>query len=79
MSALYDAVADVISNRFEIDRSKVAPEASFDDLGLDSLSQVELGIALKHRFGVEIPDTELEQLSTVAEVVDELEERGATV
>ena len=79
MSAIYDAVIDAISTRFQIDRSKVVPNASFDDLGLDSLSQVELVVVLKHKFGVEISDSDLERISRVSEIVSRLEEGGAKV
>ncbi|XP_053504329.1 NADH:ubiquinone oxidoreductase subunit AB1b [Ictalurus furcatus] len=39
------------------------------DLGLDSLDQVEIIMAMEDEFGFEIPDTEAEKLLTPAEVV----------
>ncbi|XP_027027629.1 NADH:ubiquinone oxidoreductase subunit AB1b isoform X1 [Tachysurus fulvidraco] len=39
------------------------------DLGLDSLDQVEIIMAMEDEFGFEIPDTEAEKLMTPAEVV----------
>ena len=77
--AIQDVVADVIAKRFKLDRRRVVPEASFDELGLDSLSQVELVVMLKHRFGIDITDEELAQISRVSQIVDRLEERGARV
>jgi acyl carrier protein len=53
-----------------IDASTVVPEARItEDLDLDSLDVAELTLGLEERFGIEIPDEEAEELSTVGEVV----------
>lgn len=70
MSISLDSVAQVISTRFKIEISRVTPEASFDDLGLDSLSQIELALALQKELGVKISDAELTQISTVSDIVE---------
>ena len=41
-----------------------------DDVGLDSLDTVELTLALEQRYGIEIPDSELEDLATVGDAVE---------
>jgi acyl carrier protein len=69
MSVNLDSIAQVISTRIKIERSKVVPEASFDDLGLDSLSQIELAFSLKKELGVNISDDELSQISTVSDIM----------
>ena len=69
MDPIHDMVVDVFVARFNIDRASVLPECSFDDLGLDSLAQVELATALQKRLGVEIDDDEMVQLSRVADLV----------
>jgi acyl carrier protein len=45
------------------------------DLGLDSLDTVELTLGLEERFGIEIPDTELEDVSTVGDAVTLIEKK----
>ena len=45
------------------------------DLGLDSLDTVELTLGLEERFGIEIPDTELEGVSTVGDAVTLIEKK----
>ncbi|SHL65435.1 acyl carrier protein [Hymenobacter psychrotolerans] len=40
------------------------------DIGLDSIDLIELTMNLEHRFHIEIPDAELEQLRTVQDVLD---------
>ena len=41
-----------------------------EDIGLDSIDLVELVINIEHRFHIEIPDPELENLRTVQDVLD---------
>jgi acyl carrier protein len=45
------------------------------DLGLDSLDTVELTLGLEERFGIEIPDTELEGVGTVGDAVTLIEKK----
>ncbi|MFC8270094.1 acyl carrier protein [Streptomyces cinereoruber] len=78
MSSMYNSVAEVMANRFGMDRDIVVAEATFDDLGLDSLSQIELATALTKQLGVELDDDEMAELSTVGEIVALLESKGAT-
>jgi len=69
MSVSVDSIAQVISTRFKIDRNKIRPEVSLDDLGLDSLSQIELALSLKRELGVDLSEDDLSQIATVADVV----------
>ncbi|MBQ0986520.1 acyl carrier protein [Streptomyces sp. F63] len=79
MSSLHDSVAEVFAARFGLDPEKVVPEATFDDLGLDSLSQIELATALKKRLGIVISDEELSEISVVADIVALAERKGVAV
>ncbi|MFF5919605.1 acyl carrier protein [Streptomyces flavochromogenes] len=76
-SSMHDSVAEVMANRFGMDRDIVVADATFDDLGLDSLSQIELATALTKQLGVELDDDEMAELSTVGEIVALLESKGA--
>ncbi|MEU3982362.1 acyl carrier protein [Streptomyces sp. NPDC026672] len=79
MSSAYDRVVEVFVARFDLDAEAVVPEATFDDLDLDSLSQLELATALKKRLGVVISDEELSEISSVSDIVALVEKRGAAV
>jgi acyl carrier protein len=46
-----------------------------DELGLDSLDTVELTLGLEEAFGVEIPDSDLEDVRTVGDVIDLIEKK----
>jgi acyl carrier protein len=53
-----------------IDSDKITMEADLlRDLDLDSLDTMELTLGMEERFGIEIPDAELEDLSTVQDAV----------
>ena len=64
LGEILDEVAGVPAGR-------VTPEKAFvDDLDIDSLSMVEIVVAAQDRFGVEIPDDRLGDLTTVRDVID---------
>ncbi|XP_048817804.1 acyl carrier protein, mitochondrial [Lagopus muta] len=55
----------------KIDPEKLTAEAHFmKDLGLDSLDQVEIIMAMEDEFGFEIPDGDAEKLMCPQEIVD---------
>ena len=50
---------------------EVTPNKTFvDDLDIDSLSMVEIAVAAQDKFGVEIPDDQLKDLTTVQDVIN---------
>ncbi|XP_052170687.1 acyl carrier protein 1, mitochondrial isoform X2 [Diospyros lotus] len=54
-----DRVLDVVKSFPKVDPSKVTPDVHFQkDLGLDSLDNVEIVMALEEEFKLEIPDKE---------------------
>ena len=57
------------------EESKVVESANFiDDLGADSLDQVELVMAFEEEFGIEIPDEAAEKIVTVGNAVKYISE-----
>ena len=69
-----DRVINIICEQLSVTAEQVTPEASFtDDLGADSLDQVELVMALEETFGTEIPVEEAEKLQSVGAVLKYVE------
>ena len=69
-----DRVKKIIISQLNVSEEQVTPEASFrDDLGADSLDQVELVMALEEEFGTEIPEEAAEKLQSVGAVIEYVE------
>ena len=69
-----DRVKKIIVSQLNVSEEQVTPEARFiDDLGADSLDQVELVMALEEEFDTEIPEEEAEKLQTVGSVIQYVE------
>jgi acyl carrier protein len=70
MSDIESRVKKIVSEHLDVEESKVSANASFsDDLGADSLDQVELVMAFEEEFGIEIPDEEAEKIVTLEDAV----------
>lgn len=68
-------VKKIIVEQLGVDESKVVPEASFtEDLGADSLDQVELVMAFEDAFSIEIPDDVAETIRSVNDAVKYIDE-----
>jgi acyl carrier protein len=64
-------LGEIVEEIAGVPADEVTPSKSFvDDLDIDSLSMVEIAVAAQDKFGVEIPDDQLKDLSTVQDVVN---------
>jgi len=74
---LVEKVRQLISEQLGVDEAEVTPSASFtDDLGADSLDQVELVMALEEAFDLEISDEDTEKILTVQNAIDYVEKHA---
>jgi acyl carrier protein len=74
MSDITERVKKIVVDQLNVDEEQVVLDASFvDDLGADSLDQVELVMALEEEFGCEIPDKAAEKITTVKQAVEFVE------
>jgi acyl carrier protein len=78
MSDIQEKVIAIICEQLDVEAETVLPEASFvDDLGADSLDQVELIMAMEEEFDVSIPDEDAEKIITVKDAIDYIEKAQA--
>ena len=71
---MLEKVQGMLAEALGLPVDQVAADAKIvDDLGADSLDVVELLSRLEDEFGIMIPDEDVENLSTVADVANEIE------
>jgi acyl carrier protein len=76
MATTLERIRGIIVDLLGVEPEKVTPEARFrEDLEADSLDLVELVMAFEEEFGGEISDEDVQQITTVGEVIAYIEER----
>ncbi len=69
------AVLVILVQELGVHEAQLTPEASLEeDLGADSLTKVEITMALEEHFNLAIPDEEWEKVSTVGDLFEALAE-----
>jgi acyl carrier protein len=70
MSANHEQkIKTIIVEKLEVDHSELTPQASFVELGADSLDIVELVMAFEEEFGIKISDEDFQKVQTVGEII----------
>nr|WP_180499202.1 acyl carrier protein [Peptoniphilus nemausensis] len=70
-----DKVLNIIAEQLNMEPEDLEPEMDFvDDLNQDSIELVELIMSLEDEFGIEVDEEKLEQVRTVGDVLDLVEE-----
>ena len=70
----FNKVKEVIIDKLGVEEDSIKSEAHFvNDLGADSLDTVELIMEFEEEFGIEIPDEDAENITTVGSAVDYIE------
>ena len=74
---MLEKMKEIIAEQLNCDAESITLETSFkEDLGADSLDLFELVMALEDEYSVEIPAEDLENLTTVGQVMDYLKSKG---
>jgi len=72
--AVSDDVKAIIAEELSVAADSVKDSASFEvDFKADSLTVVELVMAIEDKFGIDIPEEDLEGLKTVGDLVGYIE------
>ena len=73
-SETFEKVKKIIVDQLGVDEKEVTPDASIaDDLGADSLDQVELVMEFERVFEIDIPDEEAEKIKKVGDAVEKID------
>jgi minimal PKS acyl carrier protein len=68
----FDDLRNILVNRVGLPEDAVVddPNASFEDMGLDSLAFVEIQLAIQQDYGFTIPDEDAQEITTVGQAIE---------
>ena len=73
MSGHEEELIDIIAEEALIDRSKLIPSATLEDIGLDSVDLVSAVFAIEEKYGIEIAEDAFDRSDTLAVVLQKIE------
>jgi len=67
---MFEKLCTLIADQFGVERNNITMDTSFvDDLGADSIDQVELAMAMEEEFGMEeLGEEDISSISTVGDL-----------
>ncbi len=72
---MFERIRDIVAEKVGVEPEEITMETSFaDDLEADSITLFELVMALEDEFDIEIDDESIEQITTVGDIVNYLED-----
>ena len=73
----FEKVRDIVVEQLGVEADEVSIDSTFiDDLGADSLDNVELIMAFEEEFNIEIPDVAAAKIKTVQDVVTYIDQNS---
>lgn len=77
---IYDKVCQIFEDIAETDRSVISPKSALaDDLDVDSVTLIEMTLAIQNQFHISVRDERIRGLTTVSDVVALIREAMVTV
>lgn len=71
---VFEKIKLILAEQLEVNAEDLTLETNIaKDLGADSLDVVELLMSIEDEFEIEIPDEEIENIRTIGELVDYIE------
>ena len=72
---IFEKVREIICEQFDVDEESVTLETDIrEDLDADSLDMVDLVMSFEDEFKIEVPDSAIETVKTVDDIVKFIEE-----
>ncbi len=75
MTETENVIRALLTEEFRVEEEGIKPEATFKELGLDSLDVVSFAMALEDRLQIEIPEKELDGVQTYGDALALLERK----
>ena len=75
---VFDKIKKLIADQLDADEENIKMESSItEDLHADSLDVVDLIMSIESEFDIEIPDSDVENIKTVGDIVNYVEANAA--
>ena len=69
-----DKIKKILADTLDVNEDEISADTNIaTDLGADSLDVVEILMSIEDEFDIEIPDSEIENIRTVGELVEYIE------
>ncbi|MFF5566820.1 acyl carrier protein [Streptomyces sp. NPDC012623] len=75
---MFETLKEMLVSKLKVAPEQVTPEATREDVELDSLAVVELSLLLEKELGLQISDDELLEAATMGDMADLMAERSAS-
>lgn len=72
---IFEKVREIICEQFDVDEESVTLDTDIrEDLDADSLDMVDLVMSFEDEFKIEVPESDIETVKTVGDIVKFIEE-----
>ena len=74
---VFEKIVDILAEQLDIEnKNNITMDSELvDDLGADSLDSIDIVMSVEDEFGIEVPEEVIENIKTVADIVDYIESR----
>ncbi|MER5548924.1 acyl carrier protein [Streptomyces sp. NPDC002589] len=79
MQNTFSSLKDILVSKLKVEPELVTPDATREDVELDSLAIVELAMVLEKEFGIAVTDDELLDTENIGSMATLIEQRRAAV
>ena len=71
---IFEEIKDILAEQLDLDPETIELSSSLaNDLGADSIDAIDIVISLEDQYGIEVPDSVIENMKTVEDIVNFVE------
>lgn len=75
---IFEEVKDILAENLDLDPNTIEMTSDLaTDLGADSLDAIDIVMSLEDQYGIEVPDSVIENMKTVEDIVNFIENSDA--
>ena len=75
---IFEEIKDILAENLDLDPNTIEMTSDLaSDLGADSLDAIDIVMSLEDQYGIEVPDSAIENIKTVEDIVNFIENSDA--